>query len=249
MDATTGLVVVHGIGTYSVLYAHRVPHALAAPYYLYWDRYLFSEVLPLVILVVAVALHALIEMVERRDPAWSRNRAVAAVVLVLVVLALIPDAIETHRITRYTLFGDSYGVLAHLDRATRYPGATPVIVYSGLRTLPPYWFPNETYRVFALPLVQTFGRSVFGTAMDPHHTDPNFDPVTARALLATTHLSRGYLVDVRDPGDRPFPNDAHTRYVATIDYRMPIIARSVDRSQERYHVIPVTLDVYALTTN
>ena len=54
---------------------------------------------------------------------------------------------------------------------------------------------------------------------------------------------------MRDPGDKPFPNDAHSTYVGTIDYRMPVIARSVNRSQERYHVIPVTFDVYTLVTN
>jgi hypothetical protein len=248
IDSMTGLVVVLGIATFSVLYAHRVPHARPAAFYLYWDRYLFSEVLPLVIVVVAIALHALGDLIAQKDAPSVRNRVIAAVALVAVVLAMVPEAIETHRVTRYTLFGDSYGVMARLNRATSAPGRPPVIVYSGLRTLPPYWFPNETYRVFALPLQQTFGRGVIGVLFDPHHTDKSYDPVTARALLRKKRISSGYLVDVRDPGDTPFPDDAHTHYVGAIDYRMPVIARSLHRSQERWHVIMVKLDVYALTT-
>jgi len=247
IDPTAGLFVLLGVATFAVLYAVQLPSARPAPYYLYWDRYLFSEVFPLVVVVIAIALHGLAETIAENARPDRRPRIVASVALGASLLAMIPAVPETRRVTRYTLFGDSYGVLAHIDRSTRINGVRAYIVYSGLKAMPENWFPPETYRAFALPLVESFGRHVVGVAMDPHHTDPLYDPAGARAVLTQKHQRHGFLLDARDPGSSPFPDDAHTRYVGTIDYRAPIIARLLDRRHERYHVASFVFDLYELS--
>ena len=57
-------------------------------------------------------------------------------------------------------------------------------------------------------------------------------------LARKHHLSEGFLVAHREPGASPYPDDAKTRHVATIDYRAPLIARHVERSQEHFEVVP-----------
>jgi hypothetical protein len=244
LDAGTTLFVVLGIVTYSVLFASRHHTPKGAPYYLYWDRYLFSEVFPLAIVLALIGLRALTEWLVALQPRRTLAIAIAAI---LGAVLLVPDLVETRKATRATLFGDAYGALAKIDKMTRTPnGQKPAIVYSGLETMPPNWTAFDTSRAFALPLFQTFKRNVIGVTFKPPALDAVYDPIGARNVLALHHLSSGYLVAARAPNTERFPDDAHTSYVGTIDYTAPLIARAVDRSQEKFRDVPFQFDVYAI---
>jgi hypothetical protein len=243
LDGPTTLLLLLGIASYCILFATRYPHPRNAPYYLYTDRYLFSEVLPLALLVVAIAVDALFGLFARADR--PVGRVAIATVFVLIAVALVPELAETHRVTSHQLFGDAYGTLDRVDRMTRTQGLQPII-FSGLATMPDNWFVPETYRAFAVPLDQTFRRRILGVPFEPGHRDPQFDPEGALAVLHKAGRQKGYLVALRGPGAVRFPDDDHTTYLGTIEYRVPVLRRRIDRAQERFRTVPLQLDVYAV---
>src|SRR5262249_6879211 len=66
LDHLSALFVVALVATFTVLFAHRLPTARSAPYYLYWDRYLFSEVLPLALIFVAIGFDGVLDLLTAR---------------------------------------------------------------------------------------------------------------------------------------------------------------------------------------
>jgi hypothetical protein len=248
-DGATGFFVLLVVASYTVLFARRLPEARRAIYYLYWDRYLYSEVLPFCLVLAAIALHELIGVwvgVAQRRPAL-RVAAIVALVA-LVAFAVVPGAIHTRDsgITSEALYGDVYDKLSSLDRLTRVESDRP-IVYSGARPVPRGWFFPSTNSAFARPLEESFGRIIVGTkAFGPAYPDPVFDPSRARAALTTAGYDRGYLVALRRPSATRFPDDAHTHYLGSVSYAVPILRRSLDRWSERFHTVHLRFDVYAL---
>ena len=131
---------------------------------------------------------------------------------------------QTHRATKYRLFGHSYAALQSLDRITRDPRDGP-IVYSGSKSVPYRWFYPNTYRAFALPLEQSFDREVFGIPPRGLGRDAVYDPTEARIVMQRNHHDLAYLVVLQMP-DRPrFHDDEHTQFIGTVRYACPI-ARS-----------------------
>jgi hypothetical protein len=232
------------LATFTVLFAHRLPTARSAPYYLYWDRYLFSEVMPLALLFVAIGFDGVLDLLAARA---VQLRVAGGVAIAAFAVATIPPARETLRVTRYTLFGDSYGAIARLNALTKSAGPGTV-VYSGTPSTGSDWFFPSTARMFALPLQESFHRSVAGQSYNGRVTEPVYDPDAALAVLAQRRLRRGYLVAWRRPGDAPYPDTATSRYLGTIDDRFPLIRRSTNRSEEKFQFVEPMLDVYALSS-
>jgi hypothetical protein len=216
-------------------------------YLFYTDRYLFSEVLPLALVFVAVAIHAAASALAGVQTRKPGARAVAVAALVLVIVGLVPPIAETWKITRQRLYGDAYGKMAEVVELAG-DGKNGPIVYSGTKTRPAGFFFGNTYRVFAVPLGESFkGVKLVGVTAKNNLPDPEFDPASARAALAEAGESHGYLVDLRDDGARLFPDDEHTRYLGTVAYDIPNINRRIDASKEKFFDIPVLLDVYELS--
>jgi hypothetical protein len=249
-DGAAGFFVVLVVATYTLLFALRLPHPRRAIYYLYWDRYLYSEVLPFALVLVAIALHGLIGVSVDADHRRTALRVVAVVALISMVgFAVVPSAVHTRDsgITRQALYGDVYGKLSSLDRLARIEGDRP-IVYSGARPVPRGWFFPSTNSAFARPLEESFGRIIVGTkAFGPAYPDPVFDPTSARAALAEAGYDAGYLMTLRRPFATRFPDDAHTRYLGAVLYTVPILRRSLDRWSERFNSVRLRFEVYALT--
>jgi hypothetical protein len=244
VDHVSALLVVLLLATFTVLFAHRLPTGRSAPYYLYWDRYLFSEVLPLALLFVAIGLDGVLDLLAART---ARVRIAGGVAVAALVIATIPFARESLRVTRYTLFGDSYDALARLNTLTKSAGPG-TIVYSGTPSTGADWFFPSTSRMFALPLQESFHRSVAGQSYNARVAEHVYDPDAARAELAKRDLRRGYLVAWRRPEDAPYPDSATTRYLGTIDDRFALLRRSTNRSEEKFQFVEPLLDVYALSS-
>ena len=189
LDGANGWLLLLVTCSYTLLFAARVKVSMPHAYYLYYDRYLFSEVLPAALVFAAIGLHLIVEGFERSTALEARQRTAArlagAALCVIAAVAFVPNLKETHRITRYPLFGDAYQALDRLDTLTRTEG-NGAIVYSAPPTPPPGWFFQNTYRAFALPLGLTFGRAVVGMPSNPFAKDVQFDPASARARLAAS---------------------------------------------------------------
>ena len=252
LDGANGWLLLLVTCSYTLLFAARVKISMPHAYYLYYDRYLFSEVLPAALVFAAIGLHLLVEGFERartyEGEARTRTAARVAIVAlcVIAVVAFVPNLKETHRITRYPLFGDAYQALDRLDTLTRTQG-NGAIVYSAPPTPPPGWFFQNTYRAFALPLGLTFGRSVVGMPSNPFAKDVQFDPASARARLAASGFDKGYLVALRPPGAAPAASSTGTKYLGTVDYVSPLLKRTVKRKPAAFQLVPFHFDVYALS--
>ena len=233
------------VGVYTVLFARRVPQPKPQTYYLYFDRYLFSEVLPAALVLAVIGFQMLVNECRRFSPSRRVFRAAIAGMLVILVVTLVPQIHETRRVTRYRLLGKSYDAVHTLDELTSAHGAG-VIVYSGSKARPRGWFYPNTYRAFALPLEQSFGRRVFGIPSKSSATDDVFNPSTALALLARKHLTSGYLVALRRPGRSRFPVDDQTQYVGTLTYLCPILGESTHGPAAPWVVSELQFDVYRI---
>jgi hypothetical protein len=248
LDGAAGFFVVLTVLAYTLLFAARLRHARGAIYFLYWDRYLFSEVLPLALLLVAITLHALIGVcadATNRRPAL--RVAIAAGLVAVMAIALIPPALQTRHsgITRQALYGDVYGKLSELDRLTHEAGDGP-IVYSGVRPAPEGWFFPNTKAAFARPLRDSFGRTIVSSGFRLKTVDRVFTPRAARQVLRGAGFRKGYLIRLRPPFTPDYPNGPNVKYLGSVEYEVPILRRSLDRWSERWTSVDLNFDVYAL---
>jgi hypothetical protein len=246
VDGACGLLLLLVIGVYTVLFARRVPAPKVQTYFLYFDRYLFSEVLPAALPLAAIALQASIDTFARFVTNSRVRIAAVAALVVIVVVGVLPQTRETRRETRYRLLGNSYEAVHKLDELTRTHG-TGAILYSGSKRMPTSWFYPNTYRAFALPLQQSFDRTVFGYPPRGLGRDVVFDPEKARAIFDRLHLNAGYLVQLRLRGTKRFPDTDHTRYLGTVLYGSPILGQTTQRPAAPWKVAVLRLDVYEIT--
>lgn len=246
LDGVDGWLLLLVICTYSLLFAGRVPASRGAAYYLYYDRYLFSEVLPAALVLAAIGLHFFVDGYLSAAKKRVVTRVSIIAVGVVAAVAFVPTLKETHRITKYPLFGDSYQTLHRLDELTRTEG-NGAIVYSSAPTVPAGWFFHNTYRAFALPLGLTFKRTMVGMPTDPFGSDVQFDPAAARTRLQRAGFASGYLVSLRAPGATALADDAHTHFIGTVGYVCPTLGRTATRKPVAFQLIAMQFDVYALS--
>ena len=198
VDGPMGVLLILGIATYMVLFAERVPNTLPHPYFLYFDRYLFSEVLPLALIFVAIGLHAAIDAVGRgaraRDCSAGRGgyraRSARHRARSRGVEHLADHA--AHAVRRRVRRAGSRVEARRARTRTR---------RSCTRVSNPFPRTGSTATLiarFALPLRETFNRNMIGVFAS-HGDDPRRDPAQARAELARAGYTSGYLVAIRAP--------------------------------------------------
>ncbi len=245
VDEAGGFLLLLVIGVYCVLFARRVPAPKVQTYYLYFDRYLFSEVLPAALPLMAIGMQAALDTCARFVPNPRVVRAAVAVIVAIVVVGVLPQTHDTRRETKFRLLGKSYQAMDKLDKLTRTHG-DGAVVYSGSKKTPTNWFYPNTYRAFALPLEQSFGRSVFGIPPKGLGRDVVYDPASARGVLQRNHFDSGYLVQLRLRGQKKLPNDDHTEYLGTISYSSPILGQTTSPPAAPWKIAQLRLDVYAI---
>jgi hypothetical protein len=229
------------------LHAYRFPTPRYAPYYLYWDRYLWSEVLPLVLLVGlwGVALvEAAVAWAARRGGALRPAGIAAAGVAGGLALWSVVAAGDLSRQRRF--LGDAYGQMDRLRAATLLAGDLPV-VYAGVDPDEDLVLHTNTYRLFALPLAETFGARVVNIAgLHPYGPDPRPSAEEVAALLRERGIERAVLVTVDDPGE-PVPlagGALATRRLDRVDIEIPILDRPVGREPDGWTDVRVRLTVH-----
>ena len=241
-DRVGVLLVVATGAAFALLHAHRFPAPRYAPYYLYWDRYLWSEFFPLLVVLAGLGV-TVVELAWRRLGRDPRTRAVGAAGLTVAGLAAVWTLWSAGDLSRQHRFmGDAYGDMARLADLT---GERP-IVYAGVERplVPlPLYFPN-TYRLFATPLLETFEKRVLNIDLHPfaHDPRPNLDDV--RRLMDESGVDRVALVEVVDPGDGATPG---LRTLGTVDVEIPMLDRPVFSEPEGWKIVRIRLAVHEVT--
>jgi hypothetical protein len=248
LDPAAGLLFLLVIGVYSVLFARRVHGPIGQLNYLYYDRYLFSEVLPAALLLSTIGVQSVIDLVSHFVSSTRVVRIAVVGMVVIVAVAMVPQIHETQRITQYRLLGNAYSTVKQLDTLTRSEG-DGAIVYSGPPSRPKNWtFPN-TYRAFAVPLQQSFGRTVFGVDTDPEGRDTFLRPIGAKLTLSKHGLDKGYFIALRRARLAPkYPEGPHIHYLGSVSYACPLLPQDADPPPAApWRITIFRFDVYALS--
>lgn len=192
------------------LHAFRFGAPQAHAYYLYRDRYLVAEVLPLLVVLTFLGLTVLVRAGVRRLDLKSRGTDVPAGVIAALVGAttlaiVVPPTLPTLRLATHEVF--MRGAYEFTTKIAGLIGDAQTPVYwsanasAGVPGLP---FPN-TWMAFAVPLEHSFGYDIFDVNND---TTNNFapDPVLDAgnvALAAACAGKNAFVVLDMDTGGAP----------------------------------------------
>lgn len=228
-------------GTFSLFFVARLGAPRRAPYHLYWDRYLFSEVFPAFLVMAAWAIDA-----ARRALARLPG-GLATAGLAVVVAAGAGQAWATGAEARQRdLFDDAYPQVVAFEALL--PDPDLPLVYSGLggpELGSRQWFHTNTFRVFATPLVELYGRRLLNAPASGLDGDPIVDARDVAGLLDPGQ--RAYLLRARwADGRPPSPGTAEglrSSDVGSFTFTVPVLDRQPDPADERWRVHRVTIDV------
>jgi hypothetical protein len=240
---------------FALLHAYRFDVPRYASYFLYWDRYLWSDFFPATMILAAVGI-GVVQVGWRRLRLDSR---VTAVVVVVVAAAGIASLWSAGAVARQHRFlGDAYGSLQRIDRLT---DDLP-IVYAGI---PPEDMPGagpgelgimghpNTFRMFAQPLTETFGRTVYGIGhIPPTGGDPR--PTLAQVVqgMREDGLRKVAFVEVTSPGSGDSLVAAgdpavDVRTTGTVRIDIPMLDRPRWRQPTHWRIARFRLTVHELT--
>jgi hypothetical protein len=181
------------VSLFVALHAKRFPGREVHVVYLYWDRYLFSEVVPLLFVLAAVGVSG---VMARAHGVRVRRWAAPAVIAMSVLLCL-PYARINHISTRYTMFSGAYPFASGVARLVSSPSAAVLWSATSPADLP-HVFPN-TYFSFGVPLIKSFGKNVINVSGRPPfgHDTVVGEPEITDALACNP--DGVYVVDVTKP--------------------------------------------------
>lgn len=203
--------------TYALVHAFRFGAPRTAPYYLYWDRYLWSEFLPMMLLLAALGV-GLLELAIRRLPRGRTPAGVALLALGVIGAGTMWQAGALGREHRF--MGDAYGQLAEIDELL---GDEPIVFRGRTRSealSQPVLHPN-TFRLFAQPLGETFGRRFLNLRdVGAYADDPLPSVAEARRMLAAAGYDRGYWLQVLAPGEQLQPG---VEPIGVVDVVIPML--------------------------
>ncbi len=221
LGAVVGLVVVARVGDvpaqalallggalalfYLVLHATRLGSAREHSFYLYWDRYLVSEVLPIALVLTFVA----VAWAGRLLPVGAvRARSLparAAACVVVVALVVVPGAGQLRIVTSEVFMRGAHEFTLELSDAVdaASEGRDLPVVWSADSTagVDRWFFPN-TWMAFAVPLERTFGHEVLNIPSTGNGFLPDrvVGAQSLSAVAACTGNPEMVLLDVRTGG-------------------------------------------------
>lgn len=175
-------------------------------FYIYWDRYLVSEVLPAAIVLTALAL----EIVRRRvfhpsstvAPRWRSPRVVTPLAVLATAAVIAPQVPALGLVARDSFFAGAYrfqtALESHVDDT-----ATP-IVWASTSTdpVPGFFFPN-TWMAFARPMEYTSGLNVVRSTVRENDFGPDevLDEQALAEALACSTTGSVLVYEVRNGGE------------------------------------------------
>lgn len=227
------------VAGFSLLFAERLPEPRYAPYFLYWDRYLFSEVFPVTVLASVWVVGAL-ERLPIPKPLFGAGALALGVVLY--------DGGSLSR--DHTFMADAYPQLRAVDELASDDDLP--ILFAGVRPeeMPAAVYHPNTHRIVASPLASTFGRSFLNLGLHPYAPDPQPDGGELAAALRRAGADEAYLVQVAvgdDPAAPIDPGPLIVDLVGTTTIDVPLLDRPLVEAETRWRIPRFTVTVSRLT--
>jgi hypothetical protein len=206
------LVLISGLTVlmFVALHASRLAPVTSHAFYLYWDRYLVSEVLPLLVVLTFLGLSLLVRDGARLLELKVRGRdvpagVVAAFVGAMTLAVVVPPSLPTLRLTTDDVYmRGAYDLTSEIARLVGDP-KTPVYWSANANTrVPDFFFPN-TWMAFAVPLEVSFGYNVFNVHPDAGRDRERDEVLNAENVALTTACAGGddFVVLDMDTGGAP----------------------------------------------
>jgi hypothetical protein len=233
---------------FALLHAYRFDVPRSASYFLYWDRYLWSDFFPAAMVLAAVG----IGVVQGWWPRLHLHRWITAVLVVVVAVAGTASMWSAGSLSRQHRFmGDAYGTLHQLAELT---DDLP-IVYAGISPddMPKAMGHPNTFRMFAQPLTETFGRTVYGiTGLSATGADPRPTLTQVVQGMREEGLRRIAYVEVTAPNrldSLVAPGDPalDIRTTGTVRIDVPMLGRPRWRMPTHWTIARFRLEVHELT--
>jgi hypothetical protein len=234
---------------FALLHAYRFPTPRPAKYFLYWDRYLWSDFFPAAMVLAAVGIGVLQGWWRKLHP----HRWVTTGVVVVVAMAGTATMWSAGALSReHRFMGDAYGTLRQVaDLTDDLP-----IVYSGIafEDMPPDMGHPNTFRMFAQPLTETFGRTVYGISGVSATAQGDPRPTLPEVLrgMREEGLDRVAYVEVVAPNRQGSPLAAgdpalDIERVGTVAIDVPMLARPVWEMPKHWTTARFRIAVSVLT--
>jgi hypothetical protein len=180
------------------------------PFFLYWDRYLFSEIIPGLAIVAAIGANAIVlwavsrgSLVERRT---SRYVPVGVTALLLGAL-IVPHTPTIARMSEDTYMAGAFSFTTDLAAAVD-PESTNFWGATSADPAPGFFFPN-TWMAFAVPLNRSFGYEFQNVSQGEYNFAPD-------KVVSPLEIERAL-----KKADRVFVFETQTGEGASLDERMP----------------------------
>jgi hypothetical protein len=238
------------------LQAKRLDTAIPyPPVLLYWDRYLYSELLALALVAVGVGITSMAALGSRLLASRPHARTIAAASTCGLLVALtLPTAPLVRNLQSERLYGDTYATLDAIDAATREGAGEPPALALSVDGFDDRWTFGRVHRSLALPLIQSFGRRFPGLDLNPAAPDPSLSLEDGNLVGEggePMEPDARFVVDVRFCGQQPCSEDSEARLdlplVESIDYRVPNFPHSEGWRTEDFTDIWLRIDVLALS--
>ncbi len=214
-----------------VLFARRVPTDRGHAFFLYLDRYLFSEGFPPAAAMAGMAVSGIWAKLSEWATSARFRRSSAAVLSAASALLLLPLTMTTWRVVDEQFLGGADGLLEDIDNAA-VERSTPIIY--GATSLPPEWiFPN-TFRAIALPLQQLHGREILNMPANPFAGDPTVTGDGVARLMAERDLDEVYVLVFFDESAPPtlYSEGLSMEEIGVAEATIPVISKSVGGGED-----------------
>jgi hypothetical protein len=229
------LVLVATVVLYLVFQDSRLGPPREHAYYLYWDRYLFSEVFPAVVVLSAVGLHQLLRaadagLVAAQVPDRPRAALAAPLALGAAVAVGAWSAPRVEHANAEVFLRGAYELTEDLADVALEEDAPVLWSTAGGGPIDNYFFPN-TWMALAKPLVFTFGLDVLNLDRpDDFASDQMVSADQVRRAAACTDSDRVTVLEVMN-GDLPLDvrlhgSDLPVTAVAVVGGSMQVLAQT-----------------------
>ncbi len=220
----------------AILFASRVPTERFSYFYLYWDRYLFSETFPPAAAAAALGTAEIWRRIKTTQTWATMQPWGVAGGLIVGVVALVPLSRTTARVVDEPFLGGADDLLESLDDATG--DRTSPIIY-GATTTPKDWiFPANTYRAIALPLHQIYNRTILNLPAGAIEPDPVPTGLDVLALMDKHDLTEVYVLMLFDIEQPPtvFAEGLYAEELDVISAELPVINKEIGGGEDHHFV-------------
>ncbi len=211
---------------------HTTRTHLAHSFYIYWDRYVVSEILPAALVLSALAVELIRRaLLARPSAAPLRTPRVLAPLAVVVMAGLVlPQVPALALVARDTFFAGAYRFQMALESHVDDP-ATPIVwAATDDRQVPGFFFPN-TFMAFARPMIYTSGLEVVRVSERATDFSPDevLDATAVAEALGCSTTGEVLVYELRNGGasldDRVDADGIAIDLVATEEGRLSILSQ------------------------